>query len=129
MSSAHRLEARSPFLDKDLLEYIALLPDEAKIHHFTLKYILRKSFQGIVPDAIIKRKKHGFGVPLAKWFREDLQSYIKDQPLANNSKIHYYVSKERLKQIFGEHLAGTKDWGQQLWLLLTFELWLKKWDM
>ena len=72
MSMANSLEARSPFLDKDLMEYVAFVPDKMKIKGLNLKYILKKSFHGILPDSILKRKKHGFGVPLGRWFSTDL---------------------------------------------------------
>jgi asparagine synthase (glutamine-hydrolysing) len=72
MSMAHALEVRSPFMDHKLVEFVARLPLEMKLKGFTTKYLLKRAMQDKLPCEIIQRKKHGFMVPLAAWFRNEL---------------------------------------------------------
>src|SRR5262249_18789382 len=74
-SMAHALEARSPFLDRALVEYVMDLPDAYKMWLGRHKIILREAFADLVPAAIMTRRKMGFGVPLGRWFRGELRSY------------------------------------------------------
>lgn len=126
MSMAHSLEARSPFLDKNLVEYVAALPDAMKIKKMQLKYLLKKAFKNKIPQQILNRPKHGFGVPLGHWFRTQLKSQVESQLLKPTARIYEYVDEQRLHALFDEHLSRKRDYGHQLWLLLMFELWLKK---
>ena len=78
-SMLHSLEVRSPFLDNALIEYVAALPDRMKRRGTTTKWILRRAFADLIPREIQTRKKMGFGVPLATWFRGDLKGYLQDR--------------------------------------------------
>ena len=69
---AYSVEARSPLLDHELMEFCAALPHDLKLRSTTGKVLLKSAFRGIVPDAILDRPKMGFGVPLAAWFRDEL---------------------------------------------------------
>jgi len=122
---AHGLEARSPFLDQDLMEYLATLPDHMKIRRGVTKYILRRAFSELIPSRILTRGKRGFGVPLGAWFREELRDYVYDLLLASGSKLKDYLNHEFIRQIVQEHMQGKRDHGQRLWAILTFEVWLR----
>jgi len=122
---AHGLEARSPFLDQDLMEYSAALPDQMKLRRGVTKYILRRAFSDLVPSEILTRGKRGFGVPLGAWFRGELREYIHDILLASDSKLRDYLNILYVRQIVQEHMQGQRDHGQQLWAILTFEVWLR----
>ena len=76
-SMAHALELRSPLLDVELLEFASLLPPRLKARGLSLKRVLRAAVADIVPQEILQRPKRGFGVPLDRWFREDLRSYVR----------------------------------------------------
>src|SRR5688572_6071902 len=69
MSMANSLEARAPFLDRALIEYVAALPDDYKLRGGTTKLILREAFEDLVPDEVKRGPKKGFGVPVDQWFR------------------------------------------------------------
>jgi len=71
MSMAHSLEARVPFLDHEFAEFCASIPPRLKIHWLTEKYVLRRAMTGIVPDEILRRRKHGFTVSLNPWRSDD----------------------------------------------------------
>jgi asparagine synthase (glutamine-hydrolysing) len=123
-SMAHALEARSPFLDTTLLEYVFGLPDAMKLRGGRTKVILREAFADVVPRPILQRGKMGFGVPLRLWFAEDLRDYLHDVLLAPTAALRRYVDPAYVRELVEQHLAGHVDYSDRLWTLLTFEVWL-----
>jgi asparagine synthase (glutamine-hydrolysing) len=125
MTMANSLEARAPFLDRDVLEYAATLPDTWKLAaNGSTKVILREAFAELIPDRINRRGKMGFGVPLDRWFRGELRAYLRDTLLAANARCLAYLDRRELESIVARHESGQANLGQQLWCLLTFERWL-----
>ncbi|MDP1571645.1 MAG: asparagine synthase (glutamine-hydrolyzing) [Vicinamibacterales bacterium] len=124
MSMAASLEVRSPFLDRALVEYVAGLPDDFKLQGRTTKAILREAFVDLVPDAVQRGAKKGFGVPLDAWFRGDLADYVRDTLLAPSAHLRAYVSQDYVRRLVDEHAARRANHGHRLWTLLTFERWL-----
>jgi asparagine synthase (glutamine-hydrolysing) len=120
---AHSLEARSPFLDQTVLEFSATLPDSWKVHGFTTKYILRKTFDDLLPPEITRRKKQGFGIPLGTWFRNEWKDYFRETVLSDRAIKRGYFDRAALSQLFTEHTEGKRDHGYCLWALLMLELW------
>ncbi|MGH7963833.1 MAG: asparagine synthase (glutamine-hydrolyzing) [Candidatus Binatia bacterium] len=123
MSMANSLETRCPFLDQALLEFAACIPSDLKLKGFTTKYILKKALAGLVPREIIRRKKHGFGVPVGRWFRTSLKEYVRDILLSPQALRRGYFKEGALRQLIEEHQSGKRDHGHRLWALLTFEVW------
>jgi asparagine synthase (glutamine-hydrolysing) len=125
MTMAHGLEARSPFLDTALTEYVASLPAHYKMRQWRLKYLLKKAFADLLPAEILNRGKRGFGVPLGAWFRKELREPVEDLLLANHPRYQVYLRKETVERVVRDHQDGIRDCGPQLWALLNFELWLQ----
>jgi asparagine synthase (glutamine-hydrolysing) len=125
VSMANALETRSPMLDTALMEYVASLPPQMKIHRTQMKYILKQAFQDLLPPALLKRKKHGFGVPLGHWFRHQLRDYIEDTLLSPHARLRDFCHQPCIRAMFNEHIAGTRQHAHRLWILLTFEVWLR----
>jgi len=123
MSMANSLEARAPFLDQHFIQFAAEIPPSLKLNGLTTKYILKKALRGVVPQEIIDRPKHGFGVPVGKWFRTDLKDYVKEMLLSPKALKRGYFREEALRWLIRQHQEGKRDFGHQLWTLLTFELW------
>ncbi len=125
-SMANSLEARSPFLDHELIEFAAKLPSEFKIRGFTKKYILRKAVKGLLPKENIHRRKMGFGVPVGQWFRGELKDFLRETVLSSASLKRGYFRPNAVKKFVEDHISGKKDYTFQLWALLMLELWHKK---
>ncbi|UCG11657.1 MAG: asparagine synthase (glutamine-hydrolyzing) [Deltaproteobacteria bacterium] len=123
MSMANSLEARSPFLDHKLLEFTASIPSSLKLRGLTTKYILKKALNGRVPRLIVKRKKHGFGVPVSHWFRTSLKDFVGEVLLSSRAEGRGYFRAHAVRRLIDEHQSGKRDYGHQLWALLTFEIW------
>jgi asparagine synthase (glutamine-hydrolysing) len=125
MSMANSLEARSPILDTALVEFAASLAPDMKIRRGQLKYILRVAFRDMLPPRLLKRKKHGFGVPVGHWFRHQLRPYVEEMLLAPDARSRDYVQQDTIRRLLHEHLQGVREHGHRLWMLLTLELWLR----
>jgi asparagine synthase (glutamine-hydrolysing) len=125
MTMAHGLEARSPLLDRPLMEYVATLPDTHKRRGFNGKIVLKKAVQDLLPLRTLRRPKQGFGVPVGDWFRRDLRPMMEDIVL-NGGGLKRYLRMEGVRTLFEDHVSKKGDRGHQLWALLTLELWLRK---
>jgi asparagine synthase (glutamine-hydrolysing) len=119
-SMAHGLEVRSPLLDTALIEYVAALPAEPG------KRLLKRACQDLLPPAIARRRKMGFGVPLGAWFRGQWRGPLQDLLDAPTARLARYLDHRLVRETIGRHLRGEEDAGQRLWLLLTIELWLRQ---
>lgn len=125
MSMYHSLEVRCPLLDQELVAFAATLPLNLKLRGLTTKYLLKKLVAHRLPPEIVKRQKHGFGVPVGRWLREDLRELFQDSVLAADSRACLHVSREIVARVWAEHLAGTLDNTNPLWNVLVLELWLR----
>ena len=121
---ASSLEARAPFLDRALLEFVAGLPDRDKLDGRTTKVILREAFADLVPERVMRAGKKGFGVPLDGWFRGELRDYVRDTLLGPSTRLRAYVSHDYVRRLVDDHVAQRANHGHRLWTLLTFERWL-----
>ncbi len=126
MSMAASLEARSPFLDHVLVEWAATMPASLKLRGGVSKYILKRAFEGKLPREIIYRRKHGFGVPIGKWFRTTLREYLTDTLLSARAKERGLLRAEAVERLVSEHLSGERDHGHVLWTLLMLEAWAQR---
>ena len=122
-SMANSLEARSPFLDHEFMEFAARIPAEMKLKGMTTKYILKKAFRNRLPDAVISRGKQGFAVPLDHWFRSRLKDMAFDILLSQRTAERGYFRQEMIIKILDEHVSGTWNWQNHIWNLLMLELW------
>ncbi len=124
-SMAHALEARSPFLDRALLEYVFALPDAMKVRGAQTKVLLRQAFADLLPAPILRRPKRGFSAPLHAWFAKDLGDYLRDLLLAPDARLRAYVNQEYVRRLLDGQRAGRQDAASRLWTVLTFEVWLR----
>jgi asparagine synthase (glutamine-hydrolysing) len=125
MSMAHALETRSPFLDRTLAEYAGSLPDSFKRRGGSGKLVLKKAVADLLPPSILARKKHGFAVPLGRWFRGELRPMIEGL-LLEGPRLGRWLRTDAIRRMVAEHVSGRYDRSHQLWTLLTLELWLRK---
>jgi asparagine synthase (glutamine-hydrolysing) len=125
MSMAHSIEARVPLLDHKLVEFAATIPPELKLRGKTTKYIFKKALEGILPREILDRPKRGFAIPLGRWFRGQLSMYVRDLLLSRKS-----LDRGLFRKSYIERLIRMNDRGRsldlQLWTLITFELWCRR---
>jgi asparagine synthase (glutamine-hydrolysing) len=126
-SMANSLECRAPFLDHRVVELAARMPIGYKLRRGRGKRILRDAFGELLPAALVRRPKMGFGVPLAHWFRDELRDLARDVLLEPRAAARGYFRPEVVRRMLDEHQAGTFDHAYRLWGLLFLELWQRQW--
>ena len=124
-SMAHGLEVRVPFLDHRFVELVTGIPETLKLKGFTTKYLWKKAIRGRIPDEIGKRGKKGFGIPIGKWFLEELKELMLELLSERRLKEQGIFNPAAVKRLVADHLARRVDNRKKLWNLLVFQLW---WD-
>jgi asparagine synthase (glutamine-hydrolysing) len=122
-SMACSLEVRSPFLDRDFVEYVTTIPTTFKLNITRSKYILKLLSGKYLPKEIIHRKKMGFGMPINKWFMEDLKPFLLEE--FDRKNVADVLNYNEIKKVVDAHLQGKKDNKSKIWTLLMFQLWYK----
>ena len=125
-SMAHALELRSPFLDTELVQYAARLPDRLKVRGRTLKWVLKEAVRDLVPGSIRSRAKMGFGMPLAEWLRGPWRPLLEERILVSGALISEWVRPELVQSMARDHLSGRADFAHPLWALLTLDAWMRR---
>jgi asparagine synthase (glutamine-hydrolysing) len=124
-SMAHSLEVRVPFLDHQIVEFMARVPSKLKYKGCHSKYLLKKLSENYLPNEIIKRSKKGFGIPIAKWFCGILKNSLSDIIEDPNSYINRYFDSKYIFQLMLDHINHKQDNRKLLWTLYSLENWLR----
>jgi asparagine synthase (glutamine-hydrolysing) len=123
---ANSLEARSPFLDKDLTEFAATLPSHFKLRGRESKYILKRALAEWVPAENMYRTKQGFAVPIAGWLRGELRDFVSDHLLGARFSARGLFDANVVRRLVTDHQHGRADYAHHLWTLLMLELWFRE---
>ncbi|WP_345074229.1 asparagine synthase (glutamine-hydrolyzing) [Hymenobacter fastidiosus] len=131
MSMANSLEVRPPFLDPNVVNFAFSIPVTSKIDANMKKRIVQDAFRPLLPEELYQRPKHGFEVPLLKWFRNELRPLIEDDLLSDAfieaQGIFSVEATRALKtQLFSRNPG---DVHARIWALIVFQWWWKKWMM
>ena len=121
------LEARAPFLDTDVVTFACQLPPSLRMDGTTTKRVLKTAMRGILPDDILDRPKQGFGVPVARWMKEDLLPMLREELQPDKLRREGFFDPAEVTRILDEHVEGRHDHRKQLWTLFVFEQWLHHW--
>ena len=125
---AHSLEVRVPLLDHKLVEWMSGLPPTWKLNRGTGKYIFKKAMVPYLPDGILDRRKMGFAVPIAAWFRGQLRQALKDAVLGPRLMDSGLFNGDALRELVEQHQTGARDHSAALWALLMFESFHQRMD-
>jgi len=123
MTMAASIEARVPYLDHRLAEFVSALPDTYRVRGLKTKWILREAGKRVLPEAILKRPKVGFRVPVNLWFRNEMRDYLLDHLQGPGSLTRAYFAAEPLDRMIGDHVEGRQNHEKLLWSLLNLEVW------
>jgi asparagine synthase (glutamine-hydrolysing) len=125
MSMAVSIESRVPFLDHQLVEFAAQLPDEWKVSGLTTKRVLREATRGLLPESILNRPKMGFPVPFEAWTRGPWNAVARDVLLDRRSRERGIVDPAAVDRLLRDHADGRTRGGDRIWSLLNLELWYR----
>jgi asparagine synthase (glutamine-hydrolysing) len=128
-SMAVSLEARSPYLDRDLLEHVARMPVALKLRGGNAKIALKRSCAGRLPAATLARRKKGFGIPIAAWLRGPLSPMLGDLLAPERVRRSGYLEPKVVGRLVEEHSTGRRNHRKMLWTLLSFELWRERYSI
>lgn len=123
LSSAASVEVRVPFLDNEVVDYMARVPADLKIRRTTRKYLLRQAMKGVVPPKVIQRRKAGFGAPVRTWLRRDLRAMVDDLLSDSTIRGRGYLEPSAVRALIARDREGQEDSTLRIWALLTLELW------
>jgi len=125
-SMAYGLEARSPFLDHELVEFCATIPASLKVKGRSLRYIQTELARRYLPDKVIDRPKQGFSIPLNAWLQGPLRDWMEELLSARSLEQRGWFRPKAVRSLMDDHLNGRRDFSQQLWALMILELWLRR---
>jgi asparagine synthase (glutamine-hydrolysing) len=128
-SMACSLEARAPFLDYTVVELVSSIPNRWKLKGFTTKYLLKKAMEPYLPRDIIYRRKKGFGIPIAAWFKGPLKDVLTDLLNPRRLESQGLFQSRYVQKLIEEHLAGKIDHRKRLWTLFIFQNWYDRYMM
>jgi asparagine synthase (glutamine-hydrolysing) len=125
MSMANSLEVRVPFLDHRIVEFVFGLPSGYKINKNMKKRILQETFRDVLPEALFNRPKQGFEVPLLKWFRQDLSSYLEEKVIQKEFLMEQGIfNPEQVSRLYNQlHSKDPGDAHATIYALLVFQHW------
>ncbi|GAB6037051.1 asparagine synthase (glutamine-hydrolyzing) [Fundidesulfovibrio butyratiphilus] len=124
-SMMHSLEARAPFLDRDVAEFAARLPVDRKLRGLRRKYLLKKACADVLPREILTRNKRGFLIPVARWLRTRLKPLVDDLLGETHLRRQGLFDPKAVRSLVDEHQSGRADRRKELWTLLVLQLWLE----
>ena len=120
-SMANSLEVRAPIVDHQFMELVASIPSSLKLQGRIGKYIFKKALENILPHEILHRKKMGFAVPLARWFRNELKDFAYSVIFSHSNDG--LLNDSTVMQIWTQHQKGLRDRSTELWTILMFRMW------
>jgi asparagine synthase (glutamine-hydrolysing) len=122
---AQSLEARSPLLDKALIEYAATIPTHLRIKGYTTKYLLKRLTARHVPPEVIYRRKRGFVMPASNWLRGELVDYVRTTLHSDTFQQRGWFQADQIAQVWQAYNRGQTQWEQTIWTVFVLELWAR----
>jgi asparagine synthase (glutamine-hydrolysing) len=126
MSELAGIQSRFPFLDTAVAEFSGRIPAKWKVKGLRKRYLFKRAFRHLLPIEVIKKKKHGFGIPVALWLKTDphLREFSRDILLSSRSRQRGYFRQQFIEDLIQHHEADdTNYYGDILWVFFVLELW------
>lgn len=125
-SMAHGLETRSPLLDHILLEHTASIPTSLLLREGTRKWLFKQILKDMVPKETLTRRKTGFRLPLDRWFRTDLSSFVEDRLTDHASPLWQLLDRDSVIAFIAGYHQSSIDFSDHLWALLWLDEWMRQ---
>lgn len=131
MAELAGIQVRFPFLDRSVAEFSGRIPARLKVKGTQKRYLFKRAFRELLPAEILRKKKHGFGIPVATWLRSDRQmrELARDTLLCSRAFERGYFRREFVEDLFHKHEMDVSSYyGDTLWTLLALELWHREYS-
>lgn len=126
-SMTSSLEGREPFLDHNVIEWAAQLPDDYKYHKGIKKYILKEIVHQYIPKELMDRPKMGFAIPFEDWMMKDLKEQVMHYLDPAKISQQGIFNPDFVKKLRDDFFSGRKELGLKIWYLLMFQMWYEEW--
>lgn len=123
MSMAVSLEVRVPFLDHELLKFMSSVPVAYKLKGLNTKTFLKKAFEGTLPNDVLYKKKQGFSIPLALWFRRELKDFVLEILSKERVERTGVLQYPAVQAMLNEHFSVKENHYRTIWSMIVFVLW------
>ena len=123
MSMATSLEARVPYLDNDLVDLALAIPSGLKVRGGERKWILKRAFAGSLPEAVLRRGKEGFSIPMKQWLTHEWNGLMHELLSPGSLAAEGLFDARYVARLMREHETGAHNHSHLLWALMVFQLW------
>ncbi len=123
---AHGLEVRSPLLDQEVVEFAARVPPALKLQRGRGKHLLAQAVADRLPASVVNRPKHGLTTPIGQWLRDEWREIAEDCLFGQQAAARDLFNTRFLRSLWTTHLGGGESHAQQIWMLVTLELWHRR---
>jgi asparagine synthase (glutamine-hydrolysing) len=122
------VSVRFPLLDPELVGWVNRLPQRHKVRGLTKRFLFKRAMTGILPDETLKKKKQGFGLPIAVWLRSDpaFQDAVRGVLFDERARARGWWQPAFLEGLLAEHIGGAWDHADCIWRIYILELWLRR---
>ena len=121
------VEARAPYLDRDVTAFALSLPAELRVRRLTTKWVLKKAAEKWIPKDVIYRRKRGLSVPVASWINRGLRAEVDRLLDPARLREQELVDVEHVTQLLAEHRSGRANHAKPLWAVIMLQYWLDRW--
>ena len=125
MSMAHGLELRAPFVDHELVDYVATLPPHLKLRRGVTKYALREAFRAELPRATLRKPKRGLNPPLGAWLATSAAPMVRELLAPAVVRRRGILRPDAVERLLAEQNSGRRDRALEVWALLVLETWYR----
>lgn len=123
---ANSLEARVPFLDYRIVEFAESLPTRFKLRGTTGKYLHKKAVEKWLPREVVYRKKKGFANPVDQWLRTRMREFVRECLLSHDAGVLQFFERSYIERLVAEHESGLRNYLRHIYLLISFEMWHRR---
>ena len=121
------VEARAPFLDRDVTRFALSLPSDLRVRRLETKWVLKKAAEKWLPKDVIYRRKRGLSVPIAGWINGGLRAEVDRLLSPSRLRKQGLLNAETVNRLLDEHRSGRANHAKSLWAIVMLQYWLDRW--
>jgi asparagine synthase (glutamine-hydrolysing) len=121
------VEARAPFLDRDVTRFALSLPTDLRVRRFETKWVLKKAAERWLPKDVIYRRKRGLSVPIASWINEGLRAEVDRLLAPARLREQGLLDEAKVGELLTAHRSGRANHAKPLWALIVLQYWIENW--